>query len=86
MEKSGDQKHRYKLNRDLDIRGRDFNVDNRTGLDRSGDVAAKAREQAFTILIGYLLANHRIRRCCDHEEYHQKQYSPPQATIFSLIT
>lgn len=86
MEKRGNQDHRRLTNRSLDIWGCMINVYERTGVNRSGDVAAQARELAVAVLIGFYLANRLIRCRSNHEEPHQKERSPPQITIFSPIT
>lgn len=85
MEKRGNQDYRRLINRGLDIWGGVINVYKRTGVNRSGDVAAQARELAVAVLIGFYLANHCI--CCrsNHEEPHQNERSQPQITIFSPI-
>lgn len=83
MEKSGDQEHRCYDYRSRDICGQGFNLDNRTGVDRSGDVAAEARKQAVAVLVGFYLANRRIRHRCDRKERQQNERSHPQVMVLS---
>lgn len=70
MEKRGNQDHQLFTNRSLDMWGSVINVYKRTGVNRSGNVAAQAGELAVAVLINFYLANHCIRCRSNHEKPH----------------